>query len=88
MESSFKGMEKMLPFISCNNLANWEELMSHTIRWSPLGLILDLGFTTAGVSCLHKKDRRRYKDIWQGGRFMTPIEIQDRFGLLSTEVPL
>ena len=75
----------MLPFDSISNSSNWEELMSCSLWWSPSSPAMDLGFSLARAASLHKSGLKRYRDIWKGGQFMTPLEVQENFGLLPAE---
>ena len=77
--------KKMLLFVSISNLSNWEELMSCSFWWLPFSPAMDLGFSPARATSLHKSGLKRYRDIWRGGQFMTPLEVQENFGLLPAK---
>ena len=78
----------MLPFVTVSRPSSWEELMSSSFWWLQSNTIMDLGFSAVRADALHKKGLNRYRDIWSNGRFMTPTEIQDKYGLLPAELPV
>ena len=78
----------MLPFVSTSNPFNWEELMSCSFWWLPSCPAAEAGFTMARAASLHKHGLKWYRDIWRGGRFLTPLEAQVKFGLLPDEFPI
>ena len=80
--------KSMLPFVSTRNPANWEELMSCSFWWLPSCPAVEAGFTMKRAASLHKHGLRWYRDIWRGGRFLTPLEAQVKFGLLPDEFPV
>ena len=59
--------------------------MSCNFWWLPSSLATDLGFSPARAASLHKSGLKRYRDIWRGGRFITPLEVQENFGLLLAQ---
>ena len=61
--------------------------MSCSFWWLQSNSAMDLGLSVARAASLHNKGLKRYRDIWRSGRFMTPLEVQDNFGLLPTEFP-
>ena len=78
----------MLPFVSINSPSNWEELMCCSFWWLPCCPATDIEFNPARAASLHKSSLKRYRDTWRGGRFMTPLEVQENFGLLPAEFPV
>ena len=72
----------MLPFVSTRDPSNWEELMSCSFWWLPSCPAIEAGFTMKRAASLHKHGLRWYRDIWRGGRFLTPLEAQMKFELL------
>ena len=75
----------MLPFVSTNTPSNWEKLMNCSFWWPLACPTLDAGFSMVRAAYLHKRGLKYYRDIWRGGRFLTPPEAQEKFGLLPPE---
>ena len=62
--------------------------MSCSFWWLQFSLATDMGLSSAMAASLHKKGLKRYRDIWRRGLFMTPLEVQENFGLLLVEFPM
>ena len=78
----------MLLFVSFRRPSNWDELLSSSFWWLQANSALNMGLSVGRAASLHRKGLRRYRDIWCNGRFMNPLEVQGKFGLLTAELQI
>jgi hypothetical protein len=62
-----------------------EELMCCSLWYYPTAPLIGPAFSKTRAAALHHAGMRLYRDIWENGNFLPPVEIQRRFGLLPGE---
>lgn len=79
---AWKNIRGEVSFIRPNNL---EELLSCSLWFCPSYSILGPGFSKQRATFLHKQGMRYYRDVWSQTRFLDPMELHEKFGLLHEE---
>lgn len=79
--------EKMLPEVSFIEPHCFEEFLSRSLWWNEHAPIIGAGFSRSRAGELHARGLLRVRDAWHHDhiRFLTGLEVADRFELLPTE---